>query len=119
MSERIDFYSAVARRKLGKGPDWRWCNIRSVGPDGTLVEGGVPRPLKSGSRKGKLTWRDNPLESCVVTCAEVQAARDAYEHETGYCWECQGTKLEFASWSATDGTKYKQCRRCAGTGAKP
>lgn len=115
MTERIDFYEVVARRKLGVPPEWRWCNIKAVGPD-TVVEGGIPRLLKSGKRKGKLTWRDCKLEPCVVTTAEIEAARAEYERSSGNCWVCQGTKLEFASWDHVDGTKNRECSQCNGTG---
>lgn len=50
--DRVSFYELIAMRKLGVGADWRWCNLNAIGPDAVKVEGGVPRLLKSGPRKG-------------------------------------------------------------------
>lgn len=116
---RIDFREEIARRKLGVSPEWRWCSLKAIGPDGTLIEGGVPRLLKSGKRKGRNTWRDAILQSCIVTDAEVSAERSSYEDRTGNCWECQGTKQVFHSWTSTEGASYRECRRCDGAGLRP
>lgn len=114
--ERICFYERIARRKLGVGVDWRWCTLNAIGPDAVKVEGGVPRLLKSGQRKGQPTWRDTPLQACIVTTRDLEEERTAYENTTGRCWECLGTKQVVASVSATEGSKYKECRRCGATG---
>lgn len=105
----------VAKRKVS-GPDgWEVYGWERVGSD-LLVEGGVPRLLKAGPRKGQKTWRDVPVQKAVVTSAELTAEHDRYEAETGKCGDCYGKGEVFASWSATEGTKYRQCQRCGGTG---
>lgn len=114
--ERVCFYEMIARRKLGVGGDWRWCNLVAIGPDGVRVDGGVPRALRSGPRKGHMTWRDAPLQTCVVTTGELEAERSNYEATTGHCWECLGTKQVVARISATEGRKYKECRGGGATG---
>lgn len=118
-TERVCFYELIARRKLGVGADWRWCNLNAIGPDAVKVEGGVTRLLKSGPRKGQRTWRDTPLQACVVTHGEFEAERANYEATTGRCMECLGTAQSVWMVSATEGRKTKPCGRCTGTGHAP
>lgn len=115
----LNSYERVARRKLKITDEaWTWCNLQRCGPDATKVEGGVPRLLKSGPRKGRPTWRDTKLDVCIVTDAEVAADRKEYEATTGNCFECTGTKQ--VCWSvSTEGRKYKACPRCNATGVAP
>lgn len=108
-----EWLNIVARKKLGVGEDWRWCKWEVVGDD-LIVEGGVPRELKSGSRKGMPTWRDSALTRLIVSKVEIEQAKAAYEAESGNCFECAGSSLEWAGWSAEAGNRYRQCRRCSG-----
>lgn len=119
----IDFMSAAAFRKLGETSDWRvykWEKVdyKSETPD-FIVEGGVPRLLKSGPRKGQPTFRDCVGRRTVVTWAEIQKAKSDYEAETGKCCECFGTGQYCYGWSRDEGNKYRDCGRCSATGKSP
>ena len=107
----------VARRKA-KGPEgWAVCAWERIGDGNDLiVTGGVPRLLKAGPRKGKPTWRDVPVQKVVVTGEEIAAERARYETATDNCADCMGIGKVFASWSAAEGVKHKDCRRCGGDG---
>lgn len=110
------FRDAIAIEKSGVA-GWEPCLYEAVG-EGTrdaLISGGVPRILTRGPNKGKRKWAGK-LTRVVVTGAEVDAAMTKYEAETGICAECEGTGRITAGWSATEGTKYRTCGKCGGTG---
>lgn len=110
----------LARRKVAGPEGWEVCGWERVGGGNDLiVEGGVPRLLKAGPKKGKKTWRDVPTQKVVVTGAELEAEHARYEEQTGKCGDCYGHGEVFASWSVAEGTKYRPCKRCGGTGERP
>lgn len=115
----MKFIEDIARRKLGAPPEWSWCKSERIGTDSFLLEGGVPRLLKSGPRKGQRTWRDVDLARCIVTDSEITADKATYEAQTGICHECLGEKVTLVSWSSTAGRKTRECRRCKGSGSAP
>ena len=106
-----DWLNIASRKKLGVGESWRWCKWEAVGED-LIVEGGIPRELKSGNRKGMPTWRDSKLTKLLVSKADIDQAKNAYEAESGNCFECAGSSLEWAGWSADAGNRYRPCGRC-------
>jgi hypothetical protein len=108
--------SRIARRKLGAPPEWELCGWERVGTDGVLITGGIPRLLKSGPSKGKKTWRDSEITKAVVTKGEEAIERAAYEASTGNCGECLGSGKTWAGWKLGEGSSYRQCRDCSGTG---
>jgi len=115
----MNYMNEVARRKVN-GPDgWEICVWKRIG-DGRdfVVEGGVPRILTRGPRKGRKRW-DGPRLKTVVTGAEIDAEHARYEAETGNCGDCGGKGEVFASWSVTDGTMMRPCQRCNATGKTP
>ena len=110
----------VARRKVAGPEGWEVCGWERIGTGNDLVvEGGVPRLLKAGPKKGKKTWRDVPVQKAVVTEAELKAEHARYEAETGNCGDCFGNGEVFASWSVSAGVKHRPCKRCNGTGKTP
>ena len=112
-----NWLNVVARKKLGQPQEWRWCKFEMIGDTyDCVVEGGVPRVLKSGERKGQPTWRDCALTKCVVTQAEHDQAKADYETETGKCNACAGSGLWLSGWSADAGNRFKPCQRCGATG---
>lgn len=115
----MKFIEDIARRKLSAPPEWTWCKSERIGNDAFLLEGGIPRKLRSGPRKGCNTFRGCELTRVIVTDAEVKAEKAAYEAATGLCCECLGEKVTFASWSAAEGRKTRECRRCNGSGNAP
>jgi len=116
-----NFLEIVARSKLGQPPEWRAFHFmrldecKTETPD-FLVKGGVPRLKRSGPKKGEQTWDGVDVTQCAVTTAEIEAAKIQYQQTTGNCWCCQGLGQVFQSWHHIEGTKYKTCPRCRGTG---
>lgn len=75
--------------------------------------------FKSGPRKERYNWakRDKSTErTYTFSFKEEQEFMQLWEVETGLCSRCMGKGGIFHSWSVSDGTKYKQCRACEGTG---
>lgn len=105
----------VAIRKSGI-EGWEPFYYKRIGTDGILIKGGIPRLLIKGPRKGNKTWDRKDSTSVVVTDSEIKAEEKRYSEETGNCAECCGEGKTVSSWSITDGTKYKPCKPCAGTG---
>lgn len=62
------------------------------------------------------TWDESRERAVCVTKQEIVAEYHAYEKRTGNCGNCMGEGKVFASWSASDGTKYKTCDKCGGSG---
>lgn len=115
-----DWINVVARKKLSQPPEWRWCKFEAIGDtDDCLIEGGIPRPRKSGKHKGLPTWRDCVLTKCVVTGAEMDQAKASYEAETGGCHACAGSGQWYSGWSRDTGNRFKSCPRCNATGQAP
>jgi hypothetical protein len=111
---RICHMDAVAIRKSGV----EGCEPFKYGAvgDDSVITGGIPKVLTRGPRKGRKTW-DGCKESPVVVTRVEQADEEArYVAETGNCGKCYGEKQTFASWDHIEGTKYRECRKCAGTG---
>ena len=112
---RADHMNRVAIRKAGAAGwepySWQWI----IG--GVLVIGGVPRLLKRGPRKGQKTWDRNGA-MVAVTTEEIAAEFCRYEIDSGRCGNCMGDG-SVVSRAGIDGTTYKQCPRCAGTGKAP
>ena len=110
----------VARRKVAGPEGWEVCGWKRIGTGNDfVVDGGVPRLLKAGPKKGKKTWRDVPVQKAVVTEAELKAEHARYEVETGNCGDCFGKGEVFASCSVSEGVKHRPCKRCNATGKTP
>lgn len=120
----LNFPEIVARKKLGRGDDWKWCAFESIGSTDMILKGvadmiitgGVPGKYVSGPRKGQDKWSGVPKDRVIVTQSEVDAAIASYETETGNCHNCGGSAEEWAGWSAVAGNRYRPCRKCAATG---
>lgn len=110
------FRNMIAIEKSGVA-GWEPCIWEAVGEGtrDTLISGGVPRLLTRGPNKGQRKWYGK-LTRVVVTGAEVEAAMAMYEFETGNCGDCEGSGKTASGWSATEGTKYRMCAKCNGTG---
>ena len=110
----IHHIGAVAKRKMNI-EGWEPYSWESVGPDGTLVKGGIPRILKRGQRKGQKTW-DGKGDKVMVVGVEVSAEIARYEKETGNCPSCLGKKETLKSWNHIPGETLMECVLCKGTG---
>ena len=108
----------IAKRKLSAPDGWEVCGWERVGADGLIVQGGVPRLLKSGKNKGRRTFRDSAISRVVLTDAEIKEEKARFSQETGKCAECEGSGQEWAGWSAAEGNRYRTCRACDGSGIK-
>ena len=124
MADRQDWYERIARRKLGL-PLFQWHTLRAVDwraieTSDTLVIGGEPIGVYAkGKGAGRPKFGPRSADrTCVVTDAELNAEYTAYEAETGNCARCCGAGEVFKSMSVTDGTKYRTCPKCGGSGKR-
>ena len=82
----------------------------------SIVTGDVPDGVyRSGPRKGRPRFK-GPGRRVIITRSDMWAVATAYEAETGKCWDCKGTGQTWAGWSKAEGTHYRECQRCGGTG---
>ena len=60
------------------------------------------------------TWPNRQSVDVLTTTLDAEPAR--WEAETGQCGECGGDGREWRGWSRDGGHRWRECRRCAGTG---
>lgn len=117
-----------AREVVGMPPEWEAYEYAAIGrtinQDAKLirVKGAIAPKKTKGANKGLPNWRkaDKATErEAYFTPAEHDKWCSEWEQKTGKCSECTGKGEVFASWSATDGTKHKPCKKCGGTGQAP
>lgn len=108
----MDHFEAVAKRKAWNIDGWEICTWEATDNNDLIVEGGIP----AVTPKGRKHWDEDELLKVVVTEAEAAAEQERYERETGNCGECMGKAEVFAFWSATEGTQYRTCPACQGSG---
>lgn len=90
---------------------------RSVEPQYLLLRGGRCPVLKSGANKGRPNFRKlSDEQSFVLQISDEHDVLVAYERRRGHCSECGGKGKTVCGWSKSDGTSYRQCRRCKGDG---
>lgn len=83
------------------------------------LDGGVCPPLKSGPRKGKPNYKAATNEQSFFLTVEELAQIDAdYERETGNCCQCEGGGQVAWRASVANGTEYKPCQKCGGSGKR-
>ena len=113
-----DFWNLAVRRKHGVSPEWQWCTLNSANmpEDFVQVTGAVPvGTISKGPRKGRSKW-PKQLQTFCVRRADVECEMRQFEVESGKCAKCLGEGVEPFSWCKTEGTKYRPCSRCQGTG---
>lgn len=120
-TEPPDLYAVAAQKLHGMPADWLPVRYKiKESPYGEFYEitGAVPlRYLSKGKNKGKPVWP--PGKNCQVftfTPEQIKKVTAEWEAENNYCSHCGGDGQEFAGWSKADGTIYRICRRCNGTG---
>jgi hypothetical protein len=114
----VDHRKAVGLRKLGSPIGFEFYRWEVISGDSTLLTGCVvTRTYSKGPRKGRPVY-DGQAMKAVVTEDEEQAECVRYESETGQCGTCGGDGKEFDGWNHNTGTKWRECRRCSGTGKK-
>lgn len=85
----------------------------------TLFEGGMCRIIQRGKRAGSKCWkgRDKSIDrTFYITSEQAQEMEEKWAKRTGLCPNCAGKGRRAIAWSATEGTKYKPCEKCNGTG---
>ena len=120
---RLDMLERCAREKVGFD-GWSVNLFRCMPPETseTLyyhLEGAVCPVRKSGPRKGQANWpkRDKSTQhTVIVTPAEYEAWELAWIERTGGCAMCGGTGRLFVRWSKGEGTTWRPCNICDGTG---
>lgn len=112
----------MCREQAGLPDTWDWCRLACmpVGGERTLyyeLEGGIA-PLKTrGKYKGRKDWKKaTHLQTFHVTPAEYSAWEKTWVERTGNCPNCTGEGKTVARISVTEGTTYRECYQCKGTG---
>jgi hypothetical protein len=116
-----DVYSLAAQRLRGMPADWQWCTVESKdSPYGNFIQvtGSVPVGTYSrGPRKDQPKWP--AAKDCQVfqfSPAQLEQVRLDWQAETGHCFTCGGSGQERFGWSKAEGSRYRKCGRCGGTG---
>lgn len=114
-----------AKELLGMPPEWSGYEFEAIGRTANQeakllrVKGAVAPPITKGARKGQPNWRKlvkaTELEA-FFTPSEHNEWCQKWEKKTGLCAECSGKGEVFSSWKSGEGTKFKPCKACAGTG---
>lgn len=119
--ETPDVYNLAAQRLKEMPIDWKWCTIESKeSPYGRFaqVTGAAPVGIYSrGPRKGQPKWP--AAKDCQVfqfTPDQLEQVKLTWEAETGHCFQCGGSGQERFGWSKAEGSRYRKCGRCSGTG---
>lgn len=113
-----NWYDEAARKKLGQSRKWQSMGYEP-GDTHCVVSGGIPRELKSGERKGQMTWHGCVITKCAIDSEDINQAKLDYELETGKCHVCAGSGLRLDSWACGIGNRYRFCERCGNTGHAP
>lgn len=124
MSAREHLIDIHAREKAGLPDGWRADIWEHVGPPEApypflRLTGAVYPPVTRGPRKGRPNWKKPEAGTeRVVTILpdEHEAWAIAWEGKTGRCRACMGEGRRVWGVSVKDGTTYKSCRMCGGSG---
>ena len=128
VSERkpiVDFWLMAIEAEQGPLPaGWRIFKWEALmdRDNNTLLTGAVAPPKLSGKNKGYPNWskRDKATErTFVVSTAARRAAEAHHEVTTGDCSACHGNGTAWCGWSREEGSRYRHCKRCNGTGVAP
>lgn len=120
----MDLLDECARDKAGMGENWSPYSYKCL-PEhpqkAEMVEViGAVAPLKTrGKSRGNHDW--NKIDPATKRTVYVSFRENAeyvaaWEAKTGLCATCRGTGNEWCGWSVTEGTRYKACTKCHGSG---
>ena len=112
-----DFFALAARQTHSLPDEWMPCIYESI-DGGFLLHGSVPIGTYSrGPRKGRPKWPPTcEMKRVIVTRAQVEGAKSAYEQETGKCHRCGGSGQTVKSVGINQATTYRTCAMCNGSG---
>ena len=93
-------------------------DLKHEGFDGFRLELVTAPAVKSGPRNGKPNWRSPEAVRVarMVPWADMDRFADEWSDETGKCSKCVGDGQVFQSWHHIDGTTFRPCPKCDGTG---
>jgi len=108
-------YGDAGKDKLRADPSFDFFKFEVI-EDGMLLEGSLTKIITKGKNKGDVKYLPEGCRKTFITRDETVAWCEKYEKETGNCAQCFGKSKVMKSWSAKDGTEYRPCRKCGGTG---
>lgn len=113
-----------AREKLGMAPEWEFFRIQCMPPGGTetiyyAITGAIAPAITRGPRKGQRNWA-RKIKSTVrmvpITPEQHERWLAEWSARTGNCPKCAGDGKLFVRWNVVEGTTFKPCPDCNGTG---
>jgi hypothetical protein len=113
----------LACEAMGR-PDAQMASIEMLdlehdGFDGVRVEIADVPPCKTGPRRGRPNWRRATNRQVrLLSSADLDELAAAWGERTGNCVPCTGSGQQFVSWHHIEGTTYRPCTACAGTGRR-
>jgi hypothetical protein len=118
MSFELSFkhYGEAGKDKLSTEIGFDFFRFERIEGDMMLLEGSLTKIITRGKNKGDVRWLPEGERKTVMTADETIVWCEKYEKETGNCAQCFGEGKVMNSWSAKDGTKYRPCNRCSGSG---
>jgi len=78
VSETKDWIQVAIERFHKPPAGWAWCRSEVIGDkphDAFVIEGGIPRIISRGPRKGKRTWKGVELTRYVLSRAQVDEVK--------------------------------------------
>jgi hypothetical protein len=112
-------FLAIARVKANNyDPDFDIGSMEAIANNDTLLKCYKTQPITKGKNKGQKKYVGTAT-IVVISQDEIKAEEARYERMTGNCQRCFGNKQIAKSWSKDEGTVYRDCPRCKGTGLRP
>ena len=116
----IDLFQLTAEKRYNVPSGWKWCflNVHNIPKEYVEVKGAVPIGVyKSGPAKGRPKFpRTADLLTIWMKQTDIDAVAIEWESENDACHKCEGKGESQFSWSRTDGSQYRKCTHCNGTG---
>ena len=109
----------MIREKHGIPENWKAFQFECLGNPTSILrmKGGVAPPKKTGKNKGRPNYaKAERVVEDYITFASIEEWGENYEKTTGICNECMGEGKVMQSWHYINGTTYRPCTRCNGTG---
>lgn len=113
----------LAREAMGR-PDAHVASMTMLtldrdGFDGVRVEVVDVVPCKTGPRKGQPNWRSaTNRQARLLSHTELDQLAAAWGERTGHCVPCAGSGRQFVRWHHIDGTTWRPCTACDGSGRR-
>lgn len=106
-----------ARELLGLDETWHWCRLEMLPRDRKPSEPATAVFVELGQMDcEKCEKFRKPFHSIHLTLREEAANADQWSERTGKCSKCMGNGQVVAGISAAEGTRWRACARCEGTG---